>query len=175
MNFDNIEYLKQGNAKQNSAYHVLISNNIIGILQPYAPLLVGTIPINIDINNSDLDIICYTPDLAEFKPYLSENFSNQHKYTITETTINNEDCVVANFYTDGFEIEIFGQNTPVKQQRAYRHMIIEHKLLEKYGEEFRQKVIELKRSGIKTEPAFAMLLGLQSNDPYTELLNYKIE
>lgn len=70
---------------------------------------------------------------------------------------------------DGFEVEIFGQTTPTRSQFAYRHMIIEYNLLNKYGEAFRQQIIELKQEGYKTEPAFAIALDLTGN-PYLELL-----
>lgn len=73
---------------------------------------------------------------------------------------------------DGFEIEIFGQTIPTKQQFAYRHMMVEHNLLNKYGEVFRQQIIELKRQGHKTEPAFAIALNL-TGDPYMELLKFE--
>jgi hypothetical protein len=50
-------------------------------------------------------------------------------------------------------------------------MLIEHRLLLKHGEAFKNKVIELKQNGLKTEPAFAKLLGIEG-DPYEELLKY---
>ncbi|MNL87641.1 hypothetical protein D3C87_2168830 [compost metagenome] len=52
-------------------------------------------------------------------------------------------------------------------------MIIEHKILQSKGENFRLKIIKLKQKGYKTEPAFGFLLDLKGN-PYQELLNYKI-
>lgn len=85
--------------------------------------------------------------------------------------IHDEESVVCNFKTDDFEIEIFGQNIPPKQQNAYRHMLIEHQILQEKGEGFRLKIIELKRTGYKTEPAFAELLNLKGN-PYLALLKY---
>ena len=48
-------------------------------------------------------------------------------------------------------------------------MVIEYKLLQKGGHLFRRRVMELKTRGIKTEPAFALVLGLQG-DPYEALL-----
>ena len=51
-------------------------------------------------------------------------------------------------------------------------MIIEHKILEERGENFRQEVINLKKAGVKTEIAFARLLGLDESHAYDSLLNY---
>jgi hypothetical protein len=52
-------------------------------------------------------------------------------------------------------------------------VIIEYRTLEREGEGFREKIRSLKASGIKTEPAFALLLGLES-DPYSAILEYKV-
>ncbi len=50
-------------------------------------------------------------------------------------------------------------------------MIIEHEILNRRGESFRQQIIDLKRQGYKTEPAFGIAFGLVEN-PYEELLIY---
>lgn len=44
---------------QQKAYQVITDHAILEKLAQYNPILVGTIPINIDIEESDLDIICY--------------------------------------------------------------------------------------------------------------------
>ncbi|RYG19529.1 MAG: DUF4269 domain-containing protein, partial [Chitinophagaceae bacterium] len=62
MNFLKIDYLKDGNERQKSAYNTLVDYQIIEILADYNPILTGTIPINIDIDTSDLDIVCYWRD-----------------------------------------------------------------------------------------------------------------
>lgn len=49
-------------------------------------------------------------------------------------------------------------------------MLAEYKILQERGEEFKQKIIELKKKGIKTELAFGMLLGLEN--PYEDLLKF---
>jgi hypothetical protein len=82
------------------------------------------------------------------------------------------EAIVANFSIDGIAIEIFGQNIPTREQNGYRHMLIEHRILQERGEVFREAVIALKKSGIKTEPAFAQLLQIEG-DPYLGLLEYK--
>ncbi|MGS0526432.1 DUF4269 domain-containing protein [Zobellia nedashkovskayae] len=134
--------------------------------------MTGTIPIGIDLPESDLDIICECQNHSEFKTYLSENFSNKKDFKIYSTKQNGIDSIIAEFKTDNFLFEIFGQNIPTEKQNAYQHMIIENRILKEKGSEFKQKVKELKSKGIKTEPAFAKLLGLNGN-PYSELLKLK--
>ncbi|MET0945472.1 MAG: DUF4269 domain-containing protein [Flavobacterium sp.] len=47
-------------------------------------------------------------------------------------------------------------------------------ILTSKDENFRLEIIKLKQKAYKTEPAFGLLLGLK-NDPYLELLHYKID
>lgn len=171
--FTKIEYLKNGNQKQVLAYKILTENKVLANIAEFEPILAGTIPINIDIENSDLDIICYWKNKTDFIEKLESFFGNKNEFTIRETIIDNEETVIANFKIERFEIEIFGQSIPVKNQNGYKHMIIEHKILQSKGENFRLEIIKLKQKGYKTERAFGFLLGLKGN-PYQELLNYKI-
>lgn len=171
IDFLDIEYLAKGNAIQQLAYSDITGNNVITILEPYTPVLAGTIPINIAIPTSDLDILCCFTSAEVFYNYLEQNFGRQQNFKISISYINDEQSVIANFDTDNFNYEIFGQAVPVTSQNGYRHMIAEYKILLEKGEPFRKKVIALKQSGYKTEPAFAKLLGLSGN-PYKQLLLY---
>lgn len=171
--FSNIEYLKSGNQKQQEAFEILTQNKILSKLAEFDPILIGTIPINIDIKNSDLDIICYWKNKIDFTEKLNSVFGKENEFTIREGIINEKESIIANFKINDFEIEVFGQNTPTKNQNGYKHMIIEHEILQSKGENFRLEIIKLKQNGYKTEPAFAFLLGLKG-DPYVELLGYKL-
>ncbi|SHM95221.1 DUF4269 domain-containing protein [Flavobacterium chilense] len=173
IDFTNIAYLKTGNPIQVQAYNTLTQNSIIEVLSEFDPILAGTIPININIENSDLDIICYWRDKTNFIEKLKLFFKNEKDFGIREIEINGNKSVIANFKTDHFEIEVFGQNIPSKNQNGYKHMIIEHEILQSKDENFRLEIIKLKQNGYKTEPAFAYLLGL-NGDPYIELLKYKL-
>lgn len=173
MNFRNIKYLKEGNERQRLAYQTLTNHQILDKLIVYNPILTGTIPINIDIASSDLDIICNWENKREFIDILTELFNSEKEFEIREGKIGDEETVVCNFKINDFAIEIFGQKIPTEKQNAYRHMLIEHQILKENGEDFRLRVIELKRNGYKTEPAFATLLGL-IGDPYLALLKYNI-
>ncbi|BFM43817.1 DUF4269 domain-containing protein [Flavobacterium sp. CFS9] len=173
IDFTTIDYLKNGNGKQIQAYEVLTQHHILSDIVEFEPLFAGTIPIAIDIESSDLDIICYWKNKTEFIKKLHVTFGNKDNYTIRETVIDNRESIIASFKIDPFEFEIFGQNLPTKEQNAYRHMVIEHEILQSKDENFRSEIIKLKQKGYKTEPAFAFLLGL-NGDPYAELLKYKI-
>ncbi|MPS73164.1 MAG: DUF4269 domain-containing protein [Chryseobacterium sp.] len=169
IDFTTVNYLKEGNERQKRAYEVLVKHKIFEELSDYSPLLAGTIPIEIDIEGSDLDIICEVKDSAEFEKFLIQVFEN-FDVKIKKSDTDNDEFLVCNFELEEFPVEIFGQNKPVIEQNAYRHMIAEYKILEEKGKDFKQKIIELKKKGIKTEPAFGILLGLEN--PYEDLLKF---
>jgi hypothetical protein len=171
IDFTNIRYLKTGTPLQQQAHTVLVTSRIMDKLAVYTPLLCGTIPINIAIAGSDLDIICQWQNKETFLSDITSLFSGYEDFSIRENT--SIDAVIASFICEGFPVEIFGQSIPTQEQNAYQHMIIEHKILQQKGEAFRNKIIALKEQGYKTEPAFAAVLSLMG-DPYTALLQHKI-
>ncbi|MFX3647376.1 MAG: DUF4269 domain-containing protein [Paenibacillus sp.] len=59
-------YLASGNARQQDAYRVLQSSGLLNILADYHPYPAGTVPIDIDVPGSDLDLLCYAEDLDAF-------------------------------------------------------------------------------------------------------------
>jgi hypothetical protein len=171
IDFTKIDYLKDGNERQKKAFEVLVKYEIFTKLKDFSSILAGTIPIEIDIEGSDLDIICEVKNKVEFEKFLSQIFFELDSDLKIETiTINGIESTVCNFKLDGFLIEIFGQNKPTTKQNAYLHMIAEHKILQEKGEDFKQKIIELKKKGIKTELAFGILLNLEN--PYEDLLKF---
>lgn len=167
--FRNIAYLKTGNERQKLAFFEIKAYNILEKLEKYDPILTGTIPIGIDLPESDLDIICECKNHLEFSAYLYQQFSNEKDFQMYSTSLKGIQSTVAEFKTKNFVVEIFGQNIPTEMQDAYKHMIIEERILNERGFEFKQKIKDLKSKGLKTEPAFAKLLGLHG-DPYVALL-----
>ena len=170
--FLNIDYLKTGTLRQQEAYKELMDLSILKKLKQYKPLLAGTIPINIDLPNSDLDIICTCKNHKKFSDDLFEFFGKQKNFKIKTKLVNEIKTTIATFDSQKFLIEIFGQIVESDKQNAFRHMLVEHQILLQKGKDFKDKIITLKKLGIKTEPAFAQLLGLKGN-PYIELLKYK--
>ena len=171
MNFLNLDYLKNGSEIQKRIFQVLENHQIFQKLKTYNPILAGTFPIEINIERSDLDIILETDDFEILKKLLMIEFQDQEQFSINLIEINDVESLVCKFQLEEFLVELFAQDRPTHLQNAYLHMIKEFEILEREGDEFRRKIIELKEQGFKTEPAFAKLLGL-SGDPYVELLKY---
>ncbi|HMP98523.1 MAG TPA: DUF4269 domain-containing protein [Cyclobacteriaceae bacterium] len=164
-----ISYLKTGSQAQQQAYAVLQQSQVLDKLKDFSAILLGTYPIDIAVPGSDLDIICEVKDHASFEALLKSAFASLDNFELIQKEIREVFTTICRFEFENFRFEIFGQNKPIQKQWAYRHMLIQHNLLIKYGDEFKARVMELKQKGIKTEAAFAMLLQLQG-DPYVALL-----
>ncbi|KGE13642.1 DUF4269 domain-containing protein [Sphingobacterium deserti] len=171
--FDNIHYLRRGTALQRRIYGLLEREALLAKLQAFQPFLAGTIPLDISIPSSDIDILCCANDLERFQKFVGDTFGDQHLFACSSLLVNGEPTVLATFKLDGFAVEIFAQRKPVKQQNGYLHLVKEWEILTAQGQEFKQKIIALKRAGMKTEPAFAHLLNIEG-DPYEGLLNYTV-
>jgi hypothetical protein len=164
-----LTYLLRGTARQQAAYHALEALGVFQLLGAFDPVLVGTIPLDIDMPGSDLDIVCYAPDVDAMVQVLLATFGHFASFTMQRTIIDALPTVIAQFVYQSFPVEIFGQPRPVAMQQAFRHMVVEARLLQYGGEEVRQKVRQLKLAGTKTEPAFAVVFAL-AGDPYHTLL-----
>lgn len=169
-----LRYLLAGTARQQQAHATLHSLNLPAALLDFDPVLAGTIPLDIDVPGSDLDIICEVSAEAtpHFRQLLQYHFCNLPGFSLKESVANGLASIACNFRHPDFELEIFGQARPVRQQNAYRHMVVEARVLAAGGAAWQQAVRQLKARGIKTEPAFAQLLGLVG-DPYAALLTLK--
>jgi hypothetical protein len=161
--------LRDGNERQRSAFQALQSLGVFSVLRDHTPVLVGTLPIAVDVADSDLDIVCEARDLDGFERQVTAAFGACEGFRIKRKLIKGVESVIASFVHAGFPIELFGQQRPVTEQDAYRHMVVEARLLESAGEAARREIRRLKRAGLKTEPAFARYFGLEG-DPYEALL-----
>ncbi|MDH6310645.1 hypothetical protein M2451_003436 [Dysgonomonas sp. PFB1-18] len=164
MDFSDITYLLSGNERQQRAYALLSETNILHTLSKYSPILVGTFPIGIDVEGSDLDIVCQAQDLISFQKFVQQHFSN---YPLFSDHFKGK-AYVAGFEYSGMPFEIYVTSEPFTQQHGYRHMVVESRIMDIAGEGFREKIIGLKKNGYKTEPAFGKLLDM--SEPYSELL-----
>jgi hypothetical protein len=98
-------------------------------LSEFTPLLCGTLPIGIDIEGSDLDIIMEVTDFSLYESKVTKLYGEMENFKIKRSEINDIPFIKGNFLYQGFEFELFGNEQPVHKQNAYLHMIIEHKIL----------------------------------------------
>lgn len=168
VNFKNIDYLQTGSEVQRNTYRLLHDYQIVDCLKDYDPIVVGTIPIHIDIAGSDVDIILYVQDFDVVEKMLCLNFSQHAHFRLQRAESN---VIVCSFSIEEQLFEIYATDKATEYQNGYLHMLKEHEIIQLRGEEFAEQVRRLKRSGMKTEPAFCRLLGIEG-DPYMELLLY---
>lgn len=163
-----ISYLEKGTESQRRAFDAITKHEILDSLSSYHPVLVSTVCVDLDIEGSDLDIICQHNNQDELKSTVKSLFGTYRNFRqwVRESDSNE---AVACFHVDGFDIEIFGSIVSVEAQFVYRHLSMMARILEIGGEVLRERVRAIKMSGSKTEPAFARILGLPG-DPFLAFL-----
>ena len=163
-----ISYLTVGNPRQRRAHEGLCKLGILHALADFDPVLASTVNIDIDIESSDLDIICEAVDLQAFEARLRELYGAMRGF-VCDRVPRDPEAVVASFWFEGWEYEVFGQALPVDQQNAYKHLTQTSRVIARGGERWREAIRGLKRRGLKTEPAVAYCLRLEG-DPYIAVL-----
>lgn len=173
--WQDICYLAEGSESQRRALQVLTELGILADLVSFDAVLVGTVPIGLDLPGSDLDIVCCAPDVL-FLAQKVEELCGQHPgYEAHVRTVSGGTAWVANFESGSFPIQLFIQELPVTRQRGYRHLLIEDRLLQLAGAGACDALRRLRAEGpgdnaepLKTEPAFAHYFDLEG-DPYRTL------
>jgi hypothetical protein len=142
---------------------------VLDVLAPFHPRIGGTPPLGLDLPDSDIDVLCFAPDAHAFTDTVWHNFSNAPAFTAKQL-VRAPKPVVVSFEVAGWRIELYGEATPVEQQRGWRHFAVEQRLLALGGDNLLEAVLALRQQGMKTEPALATALRLRG-DPYLALLD----
>lgn len=152
--------------------HYLDALKRVGVLSALAqfdPHVAGTPPLGLDLADSDIDVLCHAPDPMQFLLVIWTVFGNYPAFAARQW-VSGERPVIAEFSAEGWTFELFGCPQPVGEQIGWRHFRIEQRLLALGGTRLRTLVMEQRRRGLKTEPAFAAVLSLTGN-PYQALLD----
>jgi hypothetical protein len=167
----NPHYLQSGTSRQRQAYQAWRALGLGVVLHDFGPLITGTIPLDIDVAGSDLDVCCEVALAAQdaFEALVRRHYGHLPAFRVSRIASRGHAAIVCGFSYEGLPVEVFGQALPTMQQYAFRHLVVEAAILEAGGEPWRTAVRQLKQRGLKTEPAFAQLLHLPS-DPYEALL-----
>lgn len=146
---------------------ILDRADVFGRLAPFDPRWVGSIPLDVHGPDADADIACTAgPDLAVFREALIAAFPDA---AVADNEHAGEASVIARLTLEGMPVEIFGRCRPVETHESYIHWLAEDRLLNLAEDRFRDDIRAAKAGGLKTEPAFARVLGL-GGDPFAELL-----
>ncbi|MEM1112546.1 MAG: DUF4269 domain-containing protein [Pseudomonadota bacterium] len=151
--------------KQAAARDALARSGVIRLLHQYRPTLVSTIFVGLDIDGSDIDVLCEFDSAGSFCRDFSAAFGLKAGYALAP----GHGRVVGRFQQSGFDVEVYASTTPVHEQAGLRHYRVMQRLVNTGGESFQSAVRALKTKGLKTEPAIGELLGL-SGDPYEAVL-----
>ncbi len=147
-------------------------SRVLEVLAGFDPHIAGTPPLGLDLPTSDIDILCHCSDAAALAGTLWDIFCDADGFSIRQW-VGEGRAVVAGFEMHGWPFEIFGQAVAVAEQDGWRHFLVERRLLAMGGEGLRSAIMRARHSGAKTEPAFAVVLGL-AGDPYRALLDLEI-
>jgi Domain of unknown function (DUF4269) len=139
------------------------------MLAQFAPRVAGTPPLALDRADSDIDVLCHAPDPVQFVLAIWTAFSQYPDFRVWQWA-SGVRPVIAEFSAESWTFEVFGSPQPVQNQMGWRHLRGEQRLLSIGGTRLRAPVMDQRRRGRKTEPAFAAVLSL-SGDPYRALLD----
>ena len=145
---------------------VIEALDLLGRLAEFRPEVIGTPPLGIDTEQSDIDIACSAENLSDV---VREAFDHFENFRLSRYKLNGEPTVLASFRAQGWALELFCQGVPAERQWGVRHFRVEQRLL-MLDPTLRSDVRRLKQRGIKTEPAFAEALGLLG-DPFVAMLD----
>ncbi len=166
--FRRLDYLAGGSADQRHVWSLLRRHDPFAALAPLDWALAGTFPLDIQVPGSDLDILVAVDEPAALVGHLPHLYGHLPGFTQHIGQFADGPALVAGFMLQDVPVEIFAQARPVEQQMAWRHMVVEARLLAAFPDS-RAAIRSLKRAGMKTEPAFASHFGLEG-DPYQALL-----
>ena len=156
-NWRDISYLARGTESQRQVYEVLSKSRVLVKLAAFDPIVASTHCLAIDIPSSDIDIICTAPDLRLLQAEVRAHFGQCAGFR--DGIRMRAGCT---YYVATFEA--YGM------QAAYRHLCQTSRLVNIGGATFQRAVQDLKRQGLKTEPAIAQILRLEG-EPYQAILN----
>lgn len=165
MNWRRHDYLQSGTVRQQRAYDTLTTLGLFKTLHPFDPALVSTVCVRLDIEGSDLDVICELKHPAAFKATVQAAYGARGGFQMRSGPGG---ALVVQFDTEAFPVEIFAKRRPVEEQYAWRHLSVMKRLLN-IVPALRPRVRTLKREGHATEEAFAELLRLDG-DPFEAFL-----
>ncbi|MBI1364070.1 MAG: DUF4269 domain-containing protein [Proteobacteria bacterium] len=133
------------------------------LLEGFNPCLTGSFAVGLALPDSDLDFVCEAHDMGAFEQAVRDAFSDCTDFDCVQKEMRGGPACVATFESpNGYSVELIGQPVPVKQNYAYLRMLVTARLLALAGKEGRDALLKLKKNGVTTDEALAVLFGIDS-------------
>ncbi|MCA1023576.1 DUF4269 domain-containing protein [Halobacillus litoralis] len=165
-----MEILRTGSEKQQHVLKLYHKLKIASECKENHPVICGTIPLGIDLEDSDVDVIMQAENLSSLSEKWERLYGGFPGFKVIEKYIRRRKIIKANFTYGGLEWELFAQNQPVTEQNAWLHMYLECRILQE-NPSLKTIIRQQKKEGFSTEAAFCTQLGIKG-DPYEGLLTY---
>ena len=158
---DDIAYLKLGSDRQQAAFITVIELDLFSVLADDDPLLTGTLPLGLDLPDTDLDVICQVEDFAEFSVVMRAVYGEYDEFEYAESLHGGIPSAACSFRYNKFRVKIVGQPIPTREQDAYRRTTAAARLLRMAGETALEEVRRLRATGMQTNLAVSAYFRLE--------------
>lgn len=170
--FHNLSLKSVINFENRPKMAILVSElNLLEMFKDHQPFIAGTVPLAIDLPSADLDLLVCFAHVAAFKDMCQQGFALLPEFEISQGEISKLQYCLCRFDYRGIPVEIFCSSLSTFKQNGYLHFNSEEKILKYAPATWTQQILELKGSGLKTEPAFAQLLQSGEVDAYQFILD----
>ena len=150
-------------------YDVAVERSgILKKLALFQATIAGTAPLGLSIEDSDIDVLCYANCLESLEQSIWAQFRDEEGFSLRRW-LSQDRPVIAVFMAHGWPFQIFGTQTPVREQVGWSLFQTELRLIKLGGERLKFDISALRTGGMKTIPAIARLLQLEG-DPFQALL-----
>lgn len=158
--------------KNTSIWKAIQTSQVLQILSDEKPLIVGTFPLGVNLDTSDVDIVIQFDEASrdQILNLCMKHWGDLPEFNVTSGFIDSHETLTINFLLSQIRFEIFAQQKETVQQNAQLHFQAEERILKLGGAELANQIMHLRTQGLKTEPAFTQALKLKGS-PYEVVLN----
>ena len=132
-------------------------------------MVIGTIPLDLAVDGSDLDIAFHTTDLNAAAVAFRSRWRHHPGFSLRHGQTQGAPSLTVRLSFQGLPVAVLASPLPLHTQHGARHFRIEADLLGLLGPTFHSRVRQLRDGGQETASAFACALSLHG-DPHEAIL-----
>lgn len=165
--------IRDGSPRQMRAYSVVFDELMVFLhMKPYKPVWVGSYPLGIDAETSDINILLEPEQLRVFLVDVRKHYGHHDDFKLVWKAINKTPTIVARFQVKGFWVDMFAQCRPLNEQDAFVQMLMTARLLAIGGDEACEGIRQNKTNGQNTPDAIMAYFNIETDNAQQKLLDY---